>query len=87
MSSSNFREKVLTEINLIPENKLAELYDFIHQYRLDLEVSNGNIQQIMQFAGSWKDMSDETFADFAQEIISRRQQAFLGRRLGETSID
>ncbi len=31
-------------------------------------------------------MSDETFADLNEEIIARRQQAFLGRRSDETSL-
>jgi hypothetical protein len=32
-------------------------------------------------------MSDEMFADFNAEINTRRQQAFLGRRSDEASLD
>jgi hypothetical protein len=32
-------------------------------------------------------MSDEVFANFNEEMITRRQQAFLGRRSDEASVD
>jgi hypothetical protein len=41
----------------------------------------------MKFAGCWNDMSDEMFADFNDEINTRRQQAFVERRSDETSFD
>ena len=39
MSKSNTRDKVLEEIHLIPENKLAEVYDFLHYFRLGAQGS------------------------------------------------
>ncbi len=86
METSNLRTKLLSEINLIPEDKLEELYNFIHYFRVGVEASKGTPEKIMQFAGSWNDMSDETFADLNQEIIARRQQAFSRRRSDETSL-
>ena len=35
MDLLNIRTKVITEINLIPEDKLEELYNFIHYWRLN----------------------------------------------------
>ncbi|MBO1050345.1 MAG: hypothetical protein HEQ10_22825 [Dolichospermum sp. DEX182a] len=87
MDLLNIRTKVITEINLIPEDKLEELYDFIHYWRLNGESSPGSLEQTMQFAGCWNDMSDETFANFSEEINIRRQQAFFERRSDETSFD
>lgn len=98
MESSNLRTEVIKEINLIPEEKLTELYNFIHYFRLGVEASidtvianpknDGTLQEkIMQLAGSWNDMPDEVFADFNEEIITRRQQAFLRRRSDDESID
>jgi hypothetical protein len=87
MNSSNIRTKLITEISLLPEEKLEELYNFIHNFRLGIEASQATIEQTMQFAGCWEDMSDEMFADFNEEVITRRQQAFLGRRSDESSID
>ena len=96
MESSNIRTEVIKEVNLIPEEKLTELYKFIHYFRLGVEASIETVvsrtkddeerrEKIMQFAGSWDDMSDEVFADFNEEITTRRQQVFLGRRRDESS--
>ncbi|MFM2064542.1 MAG: hypothetical protein RLZZ507_4213 [Cyanobacteriota bacterium] len=87
MDLTNIRTKVITEINLIPEDKLEELYNIIHYFRVDGEISTTYIQQTMKFAGCWNDMSDEMFADFNDEINTRRQQAFVERRSDETSFD
>ena len=87
MDLLNIRTKVITEINLISEDKLEELYNFIHYWRLNGESSPGSLEQTMQFAGCWNDMSDETFANFSEEINIRRQQAFFERRSDETSFD
>lgn len=87
MDSLELRTKVIAEINLVPKEKLSELYNFIHYFRLGIEVSNRSLEQTMQFAGSWNDMSDEMFNDFDEEIKTRRQQAFLERRNDETSFD
>jgi len=86
MRKSVIREKVMEEIKLIPEHKLSELYDFIHYFRIGLQESKDNITQIMQFAGCWKEMPEEVFNDFLEEICQRRRQAFLRRRSSETSI-
>lgn len=86
MKPSNLRTKLLIEINLIPEEKLEELYNVIHYFRVGVEASKDTQEQIMQFAGCWDEMSDEIFVDLNEEIITRRQQAFLERRSNETSL-
>jgi hypothetical protein len=80
MDSLNLRTKVITEIHLVAEDKLEELYNFIHYFRLGVEVSQGSLNPTMDFAGCWNDMSDETFVNFNEEVSTRRQQSFLGRR-------
>jgi hypothetical protein len=87
MDLTNIRTKVITEINLIPEDKLEELYNIIHYFRLDGEISKTSLEQTMEFAGCWNEMSEEMFADFNDEINTRRQQAFVERRSDETSFD
>jgi hypothetical protein len=84
MTSLLIKSKVLQEIDLIPDDKLADLYNFIHYFRLGLERSKIiKPKPIMAFAGCWKDMSDEMFNDFTAEIRQRRQQAFARRRGNE----
>ncbi len=56
MDSSNIRTKLVAEIDLIPEEKLDDLYNFIHFFRLGVQNSQGDVDQIMQFAGCWNEM-------------------------------
>lgn len=83
MSESIIRERVIEEIRLIPENKLSEIYDFIHYFRVGLQKSKVNIDQIMKFAGCWRDMPDDVFNEFLDDIEQRRKLAFSRRRSGE----
>ena len=74
MDSFLMKSKVLQEIDRIPEDRLADLYNFIHYFRLGLERSQPtNPKPILAFAGCWKDMPDEMFDDFTAEIRRRRQ--------------
>ena len=87
MKTSVTRNKLLDEIDKIPEEKLAHLYNFIHYFRLGLEVKQPNPEKIMQLAGSWNDMPEEDFVEFMNEIKNRHSKAFSSRRKRETSID
>ncbi|HLG30380.1 MAG TPA: hypothetical protein VI387_09240 [Candidatus Brocadiales bacterium] len=86
MKKSIVRDKVMEEIKLLPEHKLSEVYDFIHYFRIGLQKSKGNVDQIMNFAGCWKDMPEKLFNEFLEDIGKRRKQAFTRRRSGEASI-
>ena len=44
---------VIDEIKLVPKNRLQEVYNFIHFFRLGLEKSQNDTEDIMQFAGCW----------------------------------
>ena len=80
MKPSEFRTKVLEELNLIPEDRLREVYDFIYFFRLGLETSrSARAGQIMKFAGCWDDMPDDDFKEFLGDIARRRSNAFLNR--------
>lgn len=86
MGESIIRGRVIDEIKRIPENKLSEVYDFLHFFRIGLQKSKGHVEQIMKFAGCWNDMSEEVFNDFFEEITQRRKMAFSRRRRSEASI-
>lgn len=66
-------EQIIEEINLIPEEKRQELYKLIRDFRIGLEESDSEANQIMQFAGSWLDITEEDFNNFCTEIEQRRQ--------------
>jgi len=79
MVYGSIEAKVIDEINLFPKNKLQQLYDFIHFFRLGLESTRDRSNEIMEFAGCWQDMKQEKFNDFFNEINERRKNAFSGR--------
>jgi hypothetical protein len=75
------KNDIFAEINLIPEDKLTELYNLIHYFRITLKSSE-NISKILEFASCWQDLSEEEFTDFSQEIEERRQNSSILSRLG-----
>ena len=86
MGESITRSQVIDEIKRIPENKLPEVYDFLHFFRLGLQKSKSGAEETMKFAGCWDDMPDKAFNDFLDEIRERRGAAFSRRRRSEAGI-
>ncbi|NJO79603.1 MAG: hypothetical protein HC827_14530 [Cyanobacteria bacterium RM1_2_2] len=87
MDSSQLMAQVLQEVQRIPVERLPEVYRLIHAFRLQTETETHSPNSIMQFAGSWSNLSDETYADLITDIETRRQQAFSERRMHETRFD
>jgi len=79
MNVSELRAKVVEEIQNIPEDKLTELLNLIHAFRLRLEPASFPSHSIMKFAGCWNDLPDDTYTEFLDDISQRRQQAFTQR--------
>lgn len=71
------QQQIAAEINLIPEAKRQELYELIHNFRINLKEpeSTNRASQIMDFAGSWSDIPEEDFNDFYIDIEQRRQNS------------
>jgi len=86
MPLSVLREKVIEEIEQIPERKLSEVYTLLHFFRLGIETAQRQPHNIMRFAGCWQDMPDDEFQDFLHEIQERRQHAFSGRIAREAIV-
>ena len=80
MNTSTVRDKIIEEVKLLPERKLAELYRIVHHLRLQSESPSEEIEQIMTFAGSWQDMPEEEFEQFFSDIAERRKASFARRR-------
>lgn len=83
MSRSDLETKVLEEIQLLSEERLAELYDIIHAFQL----ASNQTRNTMQFSGCWNDLPDETYTALTEDFTQRRQAAFSERRTRETSAD
>lgn len=84
MEAIETRNKLLYEISKIPDEKLPYIYHLIHSFRMGLNSKDKNPKNILNLAGSWKDMSEEDFNDFMEEIRIRRRNAFSSRRKHET---
>ncbi len=84
MKTSITRDKILKEVEHIPEEKLPELLDLIHDYRVGLQPPEN--KSAKRYAGCWKDMPDDVYQDFTKEIAQRRNQAFSRRRDRETGL-
>ena len=80
MSQLEMREKVIEELRKIPDEKMENIYEYIHHIRTETQNSRTNVDKIMSFAGCWSDMPDNAFTEFIQEMRDRRAQAFAGRR-------
>lgn len=87
MNTSVVRERLLEEVYRIPEDRLAEVYKFVHYFRIGIETVRDEQSDIMHYAGCWRDMPEETFAEFIQDVKTRRRQAFSRRRNDEARID
>jgi hypothetical protein len=85
MTLSVMKNKLMNEINLLPEDKLGEVYNFVHYFRLGTEKNKQDSGNLLSFSGAWSDMSNEVFDDYLSNITERRSKAFSGRRSNETS--
>lgn len=86
MKVSSIREQVVEEVNQIPEEKLAQILDLIHHFRLGLQLSKRKTTEVTDFAGSWKDMPEEIYQDFIRDMAHRRNMAFSRRKNRGTDI-
>lgn len=88
MSSMMIKTRLIDEINLIPDSKLSDIYNFVRYFRLGIEKeATKNKKDLMSYAGSWQKMDSELYDDFMSDIADRRKNAFSNRRSNETFID
>ncbi len=82
------QQKVIEEIQHLPDEKLRKIYDVIHFFRVGVESARSpSHKTIMAFAGCWDDMPDHEFNALLRETQERRSRAFSGRTHRETLID
>jgi hypothetical protein len=82
MNSEISAYQIIQEIALIPEDKLTELYNLIHGFRVQLTQVETSESQTMQFAGIWEDLPED---DFLIEIETRRHTSNT-RRFSDESL-
>lgn len=78
------KEKIIEEVEKIPEDKIAEVYDFVHLFRIGIEsqrkIDKDKRHAVLRFFGIWKNMSDKENA-VLDDIQLRRQRTFRERAL------
>ena len=84
---ADLQEKIVDEIRRIPIDRLPQIYDIIHFFRLSLETDRQDKKDVMRFAGCWEDMTEKDFNDLSNDITERRRKAFSGRMDHESIID
>jgi hypothetical protein len=88
MSAPTVRDRLITEIQRIPDTHLEEVFNLLHFFRIGLETSQRPpADNLLSFAGTWQDMDDGIFEEFQEEIAARRRQAFRGRRADDANHD
>ncbi len=81
---ASVKEKIIREVEKIPEEKIAELYNVVHLFRVEVEskkkAAKDRHSAAENFFGIWKDMSSEenTVLD---EIQARRKKTHRARIL------
>lgn len=68
----NIRPKIINEIEHIPENKLEEIYEILHYFRLGLaseQKKRGSLGTL--YARKWK--GDESAEELINMIVSDRK--------------
>ena len=79
MSPSMIRRKVEQEIARVTDDRLAKLYDLVHDFRRRARPPD-SAERILSLAGSWADMPEEEYGSFVREIEERRHRAGARRR-------
>ena len=81
---ASVKEKIIKEVEKIPEEKIDELYNVVHLFRKGVEskkkaAKDRRIEAVKYF-GIWKDMSPEENA-VLDEILARRKRTYRERIL------
>jgi hypothetical protein len=66
------KHKLINEIDLIPDEKLLEVYHFIHYFRLGTQKAETK-KDLLSYSGAWSDLDAEVFDDYMLDIVKRRK--------------
>jgi len=81
---AGIKERIIEEVDKLPEDKIAEVHDFIHLFRVGIESqkksSKDRRQAALKFFGIWRNLSNKE-KEVLDDIQSRRQRTFRKRIL------
>lgn len=81
---ASIKEKIIKEVEKIPEDKIAELYNVVHLFRVGAvskrKAIKNRCSEAIKLFGIWKGMSPEENA-VLDEIQARRKRTYRERVL------
>ena len=79
---AGIKEKIMKEVEKIPKNKIAQLYDVVHLFRVEVgspkKAPNDMCIEAKKFFGIWKDITPEENS-VLEEIQARRKMIYAPR--------
>jgi len=79
---AGIKEKIMKEVEKIPKNKIAQLYDVVHLFRVEVErpqkAPKDRRIESEKFFGIWKNITPEENA-VLEEIQARRKRTYAPR--------
>jgi len=73
---------ILKEMKDFPDDRLEELYQFIHSLNTGDTPSAGTRKKILSFGGAFGNMNDKEYADFIRQTKKTRA-ALFNRNIGK----
>ena len=71
-------------LRVLPPEAIQEVVDFAEflaqKYKKKLPKTEQSKNEILNFAGSWKDMSETDFQGFISDVYERRKESTTRRR-------
>ncbi len=67
---------ILKEMRDIPEERLEELYQYVHSLNPKSKRTETLRKQILSFAGSFSDISNKDYKDFVKQTQKTRSKLF-----------
>ena len=84
MDKQALKDKLMKEIEALPQDRIGELYDIIHYVRLGLGLEGkerkGTKKKALEFFGAWRDITPEE-SRVLEEIQLRRERTLRARSL------
>jgi hypothetical protein len=81
-SNVNIKDKIIRKVNRLSHDKLKSIDTFIDK----MENENSNKDEILSFAGSWKEFDDEFIEELTVKLPEKRKKD-KNRFLNERSSD
>jgi len=67
---------ILKELKNVPVDRLEDLYSIIHSLQENTKKSDTTSKKILSFAGSFEDMTEKDYNEFAEHTKNTRNHLF-----------